>query len=201
MTDLYKKNYTESTAELYFGITTGTVGVDRKPSTVFKTGIIDVEGVPGRHVQIGADNPNNAYVDFKSMDGNTTDYDSRIISLNGATGIDGKGQLVMQAGIVEAWAPMRIGSSVAPAFRLDYGFQLFGVTENPQATVLFTPNVFTNTVAPPSVFLTTQTYQPNVNQQQATIEGAPSITSFVIQYWGTPPGPEGARVNWMAIGL
>jgi hypothetical protein len=51
----------------------------------------------GRHVEIQANTPNNAYIDFHSKDGSDVDYDARIISTGGTNNTIGEGALTFQA--------------------------------------------------------------------------------------------------------
>lgn len=41
--------------------------------------------------------PNTAYLDFNSLEGGANDFDSRLISVGGETGVDGRGSLAYQA--------------------------------------------------------------------------------------------------------
>ena len=190
------KNTFETQAKEYLGLQGGVAS--GKASTVFTTGILDVEGAPGRHVQIGADNVNNAYVDFKSLDGSTTDYDSRIISVGGGTA-DGQGQLVVQADTFEVWSKMRIGSALAPAFKLDYGAVVMIGTLNAQTPIVFTVGLFATN---PYVFLTV--VSPITNESNAQPVFVESITpaGCNAQFIGTPNSTApGTLCNWLAIGV
>ena len=147
-------NSFEKSAQIYLGIQGGFSTPGDKPTTVFTSGILEVDSPDnvGRKMQLGTDTSNTAYIDFKSLDGSTSDYDSRFISLGGATGnASGGGQLVMQANIVEAWAPMRIGSGFAPAFRMDFGQVSAPGGVNQDAFITFTAGMgFTS---PPKVIV------------------------------------------------
>lgn len=80
---------------------TGNVGVTGSLTTanlmVTTEMRVGVNTVTGRYVEMAADTANNAYVDFHSLDGSTSDYDSRIISQGGTTGVTGYGSLIFQS--------------------------------------------------------------------------------------------------------
>lgn len=185
---------TSSTGLTYDGETLGT------DARISADGRIQVNSsiTDGSFLAMASDS--STYIDFGSTGPEGPELDARIISSPDPV-IPANKNLAIEVptGNIQLVGPVKIGSPVAPAFKLDYGFQLFGPVANPQATVNFTPGIFTS--VPPSVFLTTQTYQASNSDQFPVVEGAPTLTSFVIQYLGTPPSPEGARVNYLAIGL
>jgi hypothetical protein len=197
MTTPLDKNPFQEAASQYLGITEGTVS--NKPKTVITTGILEVGTTVGRHAQLGADTANVAYLDFKSRDGFTNDYDTRIVSTGGSTGT-GLGGLFFQAAEVASLAPMRIGSAIAGAFKLDYGQvgPLAGVT-NPQQPIVFAAGLF---LGNPAVYLTVQS--PIANEANAQPVFVESITpaGCNAQFIGVPNSTApGTFINWLALGL
>jgi hypothetical protein len=197
MTTPLEKNPFQEAASQYLGIVEGTV--QNKPKTVITTGILEVGTIPGRHVQLGTDSANLSYVDFKSRDGFANDYDTRIVSSGGGTG-DGLGGLIIQAAEVQAWAPMRIGSSFARAFKLDYGqIGPLGAVLNPQTPIVFAVGLFATN---PAVYMTVQSPIANeANAQNCFVE---SITpaGCNAQFIGVPNSTApGTFINWLALGL
>lgn len=63
----------------------------------------------GRYVEIAADTTNNAYLDFHSKDVNTNnDYDARILSSGGGTGVNGGADLTVWAKSTNIIGPTNI---------------------------------------------------------------------------------------------
>jgi hypothetical protein len=194
------KNSFEQSAKEYLGLQGGVSA--GKPTTVFTSGILEVDGASGRKVQMGADSSNSAYLDFKSRDGGLADYDSRIISQFGSTGSTaGEGVLSVQADVLQVLTTegMRVGSITAPSFKLDYGAVNMGGSLNSQVPVVFTVGLFATN---PYVFLTI--VSPITNEANAQPVFVESLTTagFNAQYIGTPNSTgAGTLCNWLAIGV
>lgn len=188
------QNTFESQAKQYLGIQGGTTS--GLPSTVFTSGILEVIGAPGRFLQLGADSANTAYLDFKSRDAGLADYDSRIVSQGGDTGTAaGEGTLSVQAQALHVLAPMKAGSSTAPAFKLDYSTVLATVGTNQVTTINFTPGLFS---VAPTVVATANTPSGSTGDQSVHVEEVDAI-SFKVEYLGVAAA--GTYINWIAVGL
>lgn len=192
-------NSFEKSAQIYFGLQGGiTAG---KPSTVFTSGILEVDGALGRKVQLGADSSNSAYLDFKSRDGGLADYDSRIISQFGSTGATaGEGTMSVQADVLQVLTTdgMRVGSITAPAFKMDYSSTSATAGTNQDTTITFTAGLFT--VAPKVIVSLVDTDGPgtpgadmtpyvyNITASQCTVRGLGVMAASI-------------RYDWIALGL
>lgn len=196
------KNSFEQSAKEYLGLQGGLSTPGNKATTVFTSGILEVDGALGRHVQIGADSANTTYVDFKSRDGGLSDYDSRIISQFGSTGSTaGEGTMSVQADVLQVLTTngMRVGSITAPSFKLDFGKVDMGGSLNSQVPVVFTVGLFATS---PYVFLTI--VSPITNEANAQPVFVESLTSagFNAQFIGTPNSTGvGTFCNWLALGV
>lgn len=194
------KNSFEQSAKEYLGLQGGVSSPGNKPTTVFTTGILEVDGALGRKVQLGADSTNNAYVDFKSRDGGLADYDSRIISGGGSVGSTaGEATLSAQASLFQVLCPIKLGSDSAPSFKLDFGSVVMAGTLNAQTPVVFTVGLFATN---PYVFLTI--VSPITNEANAQPVFVESLTpaGFNAQFIGTPNSTApGTLCNWLALGV
>lgn len=192
-------NSFEKSAQIYFGLQGGiTAG---KPSTVFTSGILEVDGTLGRKVQLGADSSNSSYIDFKSRDGGSADFDSRIISQFGSTGSTaGEGVLSVQGDVLQVLTTngVRIGSITAPAFKMDYNSTAATAGTNQDTTITFTASLFT--VAPKVIVSLVDTDGPgtpgadmtpyvyNITASQCTVRGLGVMAASI-------------RYDWIALGL
>lgn len=187
-------NSFEKSAQIYLGIQGGTT--QGKPTTVFTSGILEVDGALGRKVQLGADSSNTAYLDFKSRDGGLADYDSRIISQFGSTGSTaGEGTLSAQASLFQVLCPVRLGSGVAPSFKLDYGVIEPEAVINPQTLFTFAVSF----VSAPTVWLQVEITNDNATVGVDVVLSSVTTTGGKTRYIGTPAA--GTTIGWLALGL
>jgi len=106
---LYDKKMDDNTfqeqLELYFGGTTGgALGPDIISSSLqdtksdrFKIGYIPANQFRGVDMGATPSVPNTAFLDFNSLNGATNDYDTRLLSIGGEAGVQGRGSLVFSA--------------------------------------------------------------------------------------------------------
>jgi hypothetical protein len=194
-------NSFEKSAQIYLGIQGGFSTPGDKPTTVFTSGILEVDGASGRKIQLGADSSNSAYLDFKSRDGGSADYDSRIISQFGSTGSTaGEGILSVQADVLQLLTTngVRIGSINAPAFKMDYNSTAATTGTNQDTVITFTAGLFT--VAPKVIVSLVDTDGPGTPGADMT-PYVYSITTSGCTVRGLGVMAASIRYDWLALGV
>lgn len=184
------KNTFETQAKEYLGIQGGANG----GGTVFTTANVQVGESQGLHVQLGAV-PNLSYVDFRSNPATSVDFDGRIVSIGGSTGL-AQGELLVQTGLFNIGAPMKIGGA---SFKLDYGSVVMPGTLNAQVPVVFTVGLFT---VAPNVYLTVVSPITNEANAQPVFVESLTTSGFNAQFIGVPNSTApGTLCNWLALGV
>ncbi len=156
----------------------------------------------GRFVEIGADSPNTAYIDFHSNDNVQNDSDARLLSIGGSTGNYG-GLLSLEASLFRMICAARIGSAIAPAFKMDYGKVAWGSNlNNPSQVVSFTDATMFTQV--PMIQLTSYSQTAGTNGAFVLNDATLTTTQFTIRYFGTTnttPAFAASQTGWMAMGI